>query len=150
MQSSPPALPARISLVTLGVRDVDAATAFYRALGWRYSDSSQPGVVSFLDTAGARLSLFGMDDLARDATVATPAAGAGFRGVTLAINLAAEAEVDAGLAAAAAAGGRIVKAAERVFWGGYSGYFADPDGHLWEVAYNPGWPLGDDGLPRLP
>jgi uncharacterized protein len=142
-------IPPKISLVTLGVRDVEAATAFYEQLGWRLSSASVPGDVSFFHTAGGILALWGHDELAADAEVeAEPAPR--FRGVALAINVASSDEVDAALAAAAAAGGTVVKPARLVEWGGYSGYFADPEGHLWEVAHNPGWPLGDDGLPILP
>ena len=141
-------IPARVSLVTLGVRDVAASTRFYQALGWELSSASMPGDVSFFKSAGAILALYGREPLAEDASV--PSAGEGFRAVSIAINVADRAQVDAALEAARTAGATIVKPAEAVFWGGYSGYFADPDGHLWEVAHNPGWPLGDDGLPVLP
>jgi uncharacterized protein len=145
-------VPARVSLVTLAVADVARSTAFYEALGWRASPASVPGDVTFLRTAGAILALWGAADLAADTGVdaAEGMPGAGFRGVALAINVASEAEVDAAFAAAAAAGAVIVKPPVRTDWGGYSGYFADPDGHTWEVAHNPGWPLGPDQLPRLP
>lgn len=142
-------VPARISLITLGVRDVEAATRFYRGLGFPLSSSSVPGVVSFFKTGGGLLGLFGVDDLAADAQV-EPRADSGFREVSLAINVADRAEVDAALNAAESAGARIVKPAQPTDWGGYHGYFADPDDHLWEVAHNPGWPLGPDGLPQLP
>jgi hypothetical protein len=142
-------VPARISLVTLGVRDVEASTRFYAGLGFTLSTSSVPGVVSFFKTAGGLLGLFGADDLAADAQV-EPGADTGFRGITLAMNVADRAEVDAALRTAESAGARIVKAAQPTEWGGYHGYFADPDDHLWEVAHNPGWPLGPDGLPQLP
>ena len=107
-----------------------------------------PGDVSFFRLGGAALALYGHDDLAADAlrpAVLAPA----FRGVTTAINVASADEVDAALAAAAAAGATIAKPGQRAEWGGYSGYFADPDGHLWEVAHNPYWPL-DDGRPAGP
>jgi catechol 2,3-dioxygenase-like lactoylglutathione lyase family enzyme len=140
---------ARISLITLGVRDVARSTAFYSALGWRPSSSSVDGEVSFFATAGARLALFGDDDLVADtALVAVPPTG--FRGVTLAINVDSAAAVDSALAEAETAGGTIAKPGAIAEWGGYSGYFADPDGHLWEVAHNPFWPLDADGLPVLP
>ncbi|RIJ77299.1 VOC family protein [Nakamurella silvestris] len=149
MTETSPGLVGRISLVTLGVRDLDAATAFYTALGWHRSTASVEGVVSFFGTDGARLSLFSTTDLAADAHVPAQAVPA-FRGVALAVNLESAAAVDAGFAAVLKAGGRVVRAAERTEWGGYSGYFADPDGHLWELAHNPGFPLGEDGLPQLP
>jgi uncharacterized protein len=142
-------VPAVISLVTLGVRDVAASTRFYQALGFELSPGSVEGEVSFFRTAGGRLGLFGHLDLAADAHVeARPAAG--FRGVSLAANVESPAAVDAALSAAAAAGATIPKPGQASEWGGYSGYFADPDGHLWEVAHNPFWPLGPDGLPQLP
>lgn len=143
------AVPARISLATLGVANVGRSTEFYRALGWRQSSASVPGVVSFFHTAGGLLSVYGATDLASD--VGLPAGEQhGFRATTLAINVDSADQVDAALAVAAAAGATIVKPAVEADWGGRSGYFADPDGHLWEVAHNPGFPLGDDGLPQLP
>jgi len=145
-------VPALISLVTLGVADVSRATAFYEALGWPLSSSSVPGEVSFFRTAGGLLALFGADALAADAMLDTGDAAAvpAFRGVSLAVNVESESEVDAALAAAVAAGGRLVKPPSKTEWGGYNGYFADPDGHLWEVAHNPFWPIGPDGRPVLP
>ncbi|HEX8630086.1 MAG TPA: VOC family protein [Catenuloplanes sp.] len=142
-------VPARLSLATLGVADVARATAFYEALGWPLSSASVPEVVSFFRTAGGLLSLFGVDDLAADATVEPPT-GSGFRGVALAINVDSPDDVDAALATAVQAGGTLVKPAQRASWGGYTGYFADPDGHLWEVAHNAGFPIGPDGRPTLP
>jgi predicted lactoylglutathione lyase len=141
-------IPARISLITLGVRDVRAATAFYRALGFEPSPASVEGEVSFFRTAGAILAVWGRDALAADANQSAPAGG--FTGTALAINLGSPDEVDAALADAVAAGGSVPKPAHATDWGGYSGYFADPDGHLWEVAHNPFWPLDERGLPQLP
>ncbi|WP_034796021.1 VOC family protein [Hyphomonas beringensis] len=135
-----------ITLVTLGVADVQASASYYEALGLKRAEASQEAVV-FFDMGGVALSLFGRDPLAEDAGV--PAGGVGFRAVTLAWNQADEASVDAAIDRAVAAGGTLVKAAEKVFWGGYSGYFADPDGHLWEVVYNPYAPLRDDGSMEL-
>jgi len=143
-----PVTPA-ISLVTLGVRDVAAATRFYQALGFPLSSASVPGVVSFFRTAGGLLGLYGADDLADDAQL--PRTGdAAFRGVTLAVNLGSREQVDAAIAAAEAAGARVIKAAQATEWGGYHAYFADPDGHAWELAHNPFWPLDERGLPVLP
>jgi catechol 2,3-dioxygenase-like lactoylglutathione lyase family enzyme len=142
-------VPARISLLTLGVSDVARSTAFYERLGWPLSSASVPGEVSFFRTGGGLLAVWGNDDLAADAG-RSDVAGPGFRGMSLAINCADRAEVDEAFRTAAEAGATITKAAEATEWGGYSGYFADPDGHAWEVAHNPGWPLGDDGLPQLP
>lgn len=140
-------LPQRLSLITLGVADIAKSRAFYEGLGWRAArtDSDE---VAFFEMNGVILGLFGRLPLAADANV--PHAGTGFNAVTLAINLASEAEVDAALAFAQRCGGRITKPAEKVFWGGYNGYFADPDGHLWEIAFNPFWPLDSNGRPLLP
>lgn len=142
-------IPAVISLVTLGVRDVPASTRFYQALGFELSPGSVDGEVSFFRTSGGRLGLYGEADLAADAQT-EPRTADGFRGVTLSINVDSPVAVDAALAAAAAAGAAIPKPGHAAEWGGYSGYFADPDAHLWEVAHNPFWPLGPDGLPQLP
>lgn len=131
----------RISLVTLGVSDLARSRAFYEeGLGWAPADAPE-GVV-FYQLPGMAFALFGRDDLAADAR--HPIDGS-FSGITLACNQRSEADVDRVFAQAEAAGARILKPAERVFWGGYSGYFADPDGHVWEVAYNPGWTLAEDG-----
>lgn len=137
----------RLSLVTLGVADVARARRFYEALGFSASGASQE-TVTFFPAGGVVLALYGRRALAEDATVAdsTP----GFSGVALAHNARSEREVDAVLAEAVAAGGRLVKPGQTAFWGGYSGYFADPDGHLWEVAYNPHFPLDERGAVRLP
>lgn len=141
-------VPARTSLVTLGVADVERAAAFYERLGWARSAASVPGVVAFVPTNGAVLGLWSATELAADLNLAGGEPGA-FRGVAIAINVESEAEVDRVLAEAEAAGATIRKPGTRADWGGYSGYFADPDGHAWEVAFNPGWPL-ENGVPRLP
>jgi predicted lactoylglutathione lyase len=144
-------LPARFSLATLGVRDVRRTTEFYQALGWPLSKASVPGEVSFFDTDGGILAIWGYEDLAKDAGVPTkPGADTGYRGTAYAINLDSPAEVDELLALAVKAGGRITRPAMSTDWGGYNGYFADPDGHLWEVAHNPHWPIGPNGRPILP
>jgi catechol 2,3-dioxygenase-like lactoylglutathione lyase family enzyme len=145
--------PARISLVTLAVADLEKTTAFYRALGWPQVLPATEDV-SFFRTAGSILSLYGLADLAADLAADAgvepePASGEPKIGRALAVNVASPAEVDAALAAAAA-GGRVVKPGQKVFWGGYSGYFADPEGNLWEVAHNPFWPLDERGLPVIP
>jgi predicted lactoylglutathione lyase len=142
-------VPAIISLVTLGVRDVASATRFYQALGFELSSASVEGEVSFFRTAGGRLALWGQDELAVDAHAEARRAD-GFRGVSLAINVGSTAAVDDALSVAAAAGATIARAAEATEWGGYNGYFADSDGHLWEIAHNPFWPFDADGLPQLP
>ncbi len=132
----------RISLVTLGVADMTAARTFYEKLGWQASGQSNDDV-TFFQAGGMILGLYGRAALAEDANVEDSRPG--FSGVTLAYNGRDKAEVDRVLAEAVAAGGTLIKAAEDVFWGGYSGYFADPDGHLWEVAFNPFFPIADDG-----
>jgi len=137
----------RLSVVTLGVEDLPRARRFYEALGWRVSPASNEHV-AFIDLNGVVLSLFGRAALAEDAKVS--AEGNGFRGFSLAHNVASKQEVDAVLAHAEGAGATIVNPAHDAFWGGYSGYFRDPEGFLWEVAWNPFWPLGEDGRVQLP
>ncbi|WP_395540535.1 VOC family protein [Neotabrizicola sp. sgz301269] len=139
--------PQRVTLITLGVADLAASRAFYARLGWAEHGQSQEGV-AFFQLNGAALALFGVSDLAADQ--GCPGAALGTGAITLAQNFASEAEVDAAYQAALAAGGTPLKAPEKVFWGGYSGYWADPDGHVWEVAMNPFWPLADDGSLTLP
>lgn len=143
-------VPPVISLVTLGVRDVVASTRFYEQLGFPKSSASVEGDVSFFHTAGGLLAVWGDEDLQQDAGAGDLVQPGTFRAVALAINVDSEQAVDAALAAAEQAGARIVKPAEATDWGGYQGYFTDPDEHHWEVAYNPFWPLGTNGLPRLP
>jgi predicted lactoylglutathione lyase len=143
-------VPAVVSLVTLGVRDVPAATAFYERLGFRRSSASVDGDVSFFHTAGGILAVWGADDLARDAGVDRVTEPGAFRGVAFAINVESDGAVDDALSAAEQAGGHIARPAEKTEWGGYQGYFTDPDGHYWEVAHNPHWPIGPDGRPQLP
>jgi predicted lactoylglutathione lyase len=137
----------RISLVTLGVADVQLSRAFYERLGWRASSASQTGI-TFFQLNGMALSLYGREALAEDAGVVV--APPGFSGVTLAHNARSKDEVDRLFAHAVASGARAVKQPQDVFWGGYSGYFADPDGHLWEVAFNPFFPLDEKGNLALP
>ena len=138
----------RLTVITLGVADVARARAFYEALGWRANAKEPSPDVAFFQMGAMVLALFGRAALAADAGVADSAPG--FSGVALAWNGASEADVDAALAEAVAAGARLVKPAHKTFWGGYSGYFADPDGHLWEVAHNPFWELTAEGAIRLP
>ncbi|HEV2088519.1 MAG TPA: VOC family protein [Cryptosporangiaceae bacterium] len=143
------AAPARVSFVTLGVADLARSTAFYQALGWSLSSSSVPGEVSFFGTAGAILALYGHQALAGDAGM-EPGELPEYRGVAVAMNCDGRAQVDATLAAAVAAGGTLRTPAGPTTWGGYVGHFTDLDGHLWEVADNPGMPIGPDGRPTLP
>jgi catechol 2,3-dioxygenase-like lactoylglutathione lyase family enzyme len=135
----------RVSLVTLGARDLARARAFYEALGWR--TGAEPGDdVVFFQAGGMILALWGRDELAADSGVED---GGGWGGVTLAYNVRSSAEVDEALREAEAAGATITRRGAETFWGGYSGAFVDPEGHAWEVAFNPHWTLGDDGSVRL-
>jgi catechol 2,3-dioxygenase-like lactoylglutathione lyase family enzyme len=135
----------RLSLVTLGVEDIERARAFYEALGW--SGQSPDGEVVFFQTGGMIFALWGRDKLTEDSAVAD---GGGWGGVTLAHCVASPAEVDEILATAEAAGATIGRPGAPTFWGGYSGVFIDPDGHPWEIAHNPGWVLEENGSIRLP
>jgi catechol 2,3-dioxygenase-like lactoylglutathione lyase family enzyme len=131
----------RLSLVTLGVTDLARARAFYQGLGWSPVDPGDDDVV-FFPAGGIVVALWDRGLLAAD-SVATDTGGWG--GVTLAHNVRSPQEVDAVLDQVRAAGGDILRTGAETFWGGYSGVFADPDGHRWEVAHNPGWRLADDG-----
>jgi predicted lactoylglutathione lyase len=137
----------RITVITLGVSDLKRSRAFYEAWGFKASSSSNENI-TFLDGGGLVLGLYPRAALAEDAHV--DAKGSGFGAVTLAQNVASKQAVDETLAAAVKAGARLLKPAQEVFWGGYSGYVADPDGHLWEVAFNPHWTLNAQGAVQLP
>ena len=135
----------RVSLVTLGVVDLERARAFYEALGW--TTGAQPGDdVVFFQAGGMIVALWGRAELAED-SVALDEGGWG--GITLAHNVRSSAEVDAVIEEARAAGARIVREPAETFWGGYSAVFHDPDGHPWEVAHNPGWTIAPDGSVEL-
>ncbi|MEO6473451.1 MAG: VOC family protein [Aeromicrobium sp.] len=132
----------RLSLVTLGVADLARARAFYEdGLGWTKGNSEEE--VAFYQLNGLVFALWTRADLAEDANITDT--GATFSGMALAFNTRSQDEVDELLAQAKTAGGTILKPAQEVFWGGYSGYFADPDGHAWEVAWNPGWAIDETG-----
>jgi catechol 2,3-dioxygenase-like lactoylglutathione lyase family enzyme len=135
----------RLSLVTLGVSDLARARAFYEQLGWKRTGDDAD--VVFFQSGGMVLALWGREQLAEDNTVED---GGGWGGVALAQNVRSPAEVDTVLAEAKAAGARIGREGAETFWGGYSGVFVDPDGHPWEVAFNPFWTIGDDGSTHLP
>jgi uncharacterized protein len=137
----------RLSLLTLGVDDVARSRRFYEALGFAASGPSNDDVAFYM-AGGVVLSLYSRAALVRDTGLTDDKAG--FSGITLAHNVRSEPEVAAVLAEAVAAGGRLVKASHKVFWGGTIGYFADPDGHLWEVAYNPDFPFDQAGNLQLP
>jgi len=135
----------RISLITLGVADLDRSMAFYGGLGWR--GSSPDGEVAFYQAGGMVFALWDRALLAADSGVPD---GGGYGGITLAHNVRSPAEVDAVLAEAEAAGATIARPGAATFWGGYSGVFRDPDGHPWEVAHNPRWRVAEDGTVTLP
>ncbi len=137
----------RIALVTLGVEDLARASAFYEAMGLKRSRASQ-ATIHFYDMDGVVLALFPNDMLAEDAGV--PGAGQGFRRQTLAWNVADEASVDAGFARVLAAGAASLKPPYKTSWGGYVGHFADTEGHLWEIAHNPFFPLHANGAVSVP
>jgi catechol 2,3-dioxygenase-like lactoylglutathione lyase family enzyme len=139
---------AILSLVTLGVSDLKRSIAFYEALGFRRKAKNADGV-GVLEAGAMSFAVWPANELAQDSN-ATVAEAPAFRGVALAWNCRSEAEIDAAIARARSAGATVPKAPQKTFWGGYAGYFADPDGHLWEVAHNPHWPLTDDGRLTLP
>jgi catechol 2,3-dioxygenase-like lactoylglutathione lyase family enzyme len=136
-----------VSLITVGVSDLARSKAFYTKLGFKPSSVGGDEVV-FLQAGAVALCLFPRESLACDADVC--AEGSGFRGIAIAHNVREKDEVDAVIAEAVAAGGTPVKLAHDAVWGGRSGYFADPDGHLWEVAWNPHFPLSADGALTVP
>lgn len=137
----------RISLITLGVRDLDHSIGFYERLGWKRSMLGAEGV-AFFQVGGLVLSLFPRDHLAQDAGLSPE--GSGFGGIALAYNTRSKHEVGKVLEEAKRAGARILKPAQDTFWGGYSGYFSDPDDYPWEVAWNPGFTITPEGAIRLP
>ncbi len=141
----------RLTMVTLGVRDLARSRRFYEeGLGWALGGGVE-GNVAFYQLGGILLGLYGLEALAEDAQLALPdlQPARNFGGITLAYNVRDRAAVDATLTEAEAAGATLLKPGQEVFWGGYSGYFADPDGHPWEVAHNPFWTLKDDGTVSL-
>jgi catechol 2,3-dioxygenase-like lactoylglutathione lyase family enzyme len=130
----------RLSLVTLGVRDLDRARTFYEAMGWRRTGADAD--VVFFQAGGMVVALWSRTSLAEDSMVTDPG---GWGGVTLAYNTRSDEEVDSVIEEARAAGATIGREPATTFWGGYSGLFIDPDGHPWEVAHNPGWTIDDAG-----
>jgi predicted lactoylglutathione lyase len=136
----------RLSLVTLGVRDLERSRAFYEALGW-HTRAAPGDEVVFFQAGRMVVALWSREQLAEDSGVAD---AGGWGGITLAHNVASPEEVDRAIAEAEAAGATIPRHGAPTFWGGYSGVFIDPDGHPWEVAHNPRWTLGEDGSVTLP
>lgn len=139
---------SKVNLITLGVMDVErSATFFENVMGWERSPASHPGMVIFAP-GGVAVSLYPASELAADAGLECCELP-GFRGLTLSHNTRSEKEVDEMLERAEKSGGTIVKPAQKVFWGGYHGYFSTPDGHLFEVAYNPFWEFDSHGNLKL-
>jgi catechol 2,3-dioxygenase-like lactoylglutathione lyase family enzyme len=136
-----------VSFITLGVADLVRSRLFYTTLGWKESSASQ-AEIAFFNAGTVVFGLFQRAALAEDANV--PATGSGFPGFTLAHNVDSEDAVIRTLAEAVAAGATLTRPAEKVFWGGFRGYFADPDGFLWEVCFNPFFPLDAQGHVQLP
>jgi uncharacterized protein len=133
----------RISMITLGVSDLAASIKFYQE-GLGFPKMESPPEVAFFTLNGSWLGLYNRESLANDATVS--AKGSGFTGITLSHNVAEESEVDAIIEHAVSVGATLVKSAQKAAWGGYSGYFKDPDGYLWEIAFNPYFWVGpEDG-----
>jgi len=139
-------MDSRISLITLGVADIDRARAFYDALGW--SGQSPDGEVVFYQAGNMILALWDRAKLAEDSAIENDSGGWG--GVTLAYNVRSPEEVDAVIEEAVRAGARLGRPGGATFWGGYTGIFIDPDGHPWEVAHNPAWSIAEDGSISLP
>jgi uncharacterized protein len=137
----------RVSLITLGVEDLARSKAFYGALGWSGQEVEE---TVFFQAGGSAVVLWGWDKLADDTGVDPRSEAGGFGGMALAQNVRSPGEVDEIIAAAERAGGRITRPPQPTSYGGYAGYFADPDGHLWEIAHNPGFTLADDGTLTLP
>ena len=143
-------VPARLSIVTLGVEHLARSIAFYEALGWERRASSVPDVIAWFSLGSCYLGVFRRDELAADAAIADAGAAPRFGGVTLAINLESDAAVEAAIETARSAGATVLKPAAMAIFGGLSGYFADPDGHPWEVAHNPDFPLDPEGRITIP
>jgi uncharacterized protein len=137
----------RVSIITLGVADLKRSGEFYERMGWRRTTSKAEGII-FFQAGGMALALYPRHELAKDANVSPE--GNGFNGISLAYNARSRTEVDAVLREAAGAGAQILKPAQEAFWGGYSGYFSDLDGFLWEVAWNPFFPIAEGGSIRIP
>ncbi|MFI2649615.1 VOC family protein [Micromonospora fulviviridis] len=136
----------RVSLITLGVADLARARAFYERLGWRGQEVEE---TVFFQAGGLAVVLWGRSRLVDDAGLADPG-GDGFGGLSLAQNVRSRAEVDEILGRAAEAGATVTRPARDTFYGGYAGCFTDPDGHVWEIAWNPGFPLAEDGSLTVP
>jgi uncharacterized protein len=142
-------IPARVSIITLGVTDLARSKAFYEALGWEAVSSSVPGVIAWFRTAETYLGIHPYEALADDGRM-EPGPREGFGGVTFAINLEGDDAVREAFAAALAAGATPLKEPTPAIFDGLSAYFADPDGYVWELAHNPHFPIGEDGRIKIP
>jgi len=145
-RASVTSMEPRVSLITIGVGDLERSRKFYEALGWRTDSKPEDGVV-FFQSGSMVFGLWSREELAKDSEVVD---NGGWGGITLACNVSSPAEVDAFLAKARDAGAQIAREGGETFWGGYNGVFLDPDGHPWEIAHNPFWSLEADGSVRLP
>ncbi len=150
MNEKPPQPVARLTMVTLGVSNMRAGIAFYEALGFTRKFKATGEAVAFFETGGTAIGLFPWDELARDVTLPGQPRPQAFRGMTLAWNCRTTEEVDAVLDFAISKGASLLKPAQKTDYGGYSGYFGDPDNHPWEVVVAPGIEVGDDRRVRLP
>jgi hypothetical protein len=150
MNDKPPEPVARLTMVTLGVSNMRASIAFYEALGFTRKFKATGEVVAFFDTGGTAIGLFPWDQLAQDVTLPERPRPQAFRGMTLAWNCRSMEEVDSVLDFAVSKGASLLKRAHKTDYGGYSGYFADPDNHPWEVVVAPGIAVGDDRRVQLP
>lgn len=138
----------RINLICLGVRNMEKSLAFYKSIGFQTFEKENNPVIIFFNNQGSKLELYPIEELAKDINAESPPllSAGGFSGITLACNMKSEAEVDQLMELVALQGGNIVKKPEKVFWGGYSGYFQDPDGYYWEVAYGPSWEFDENDM----
>lgn len=137
----------RINLITLGVKDIQKSLEFYRdGLGYRISSEEENPQIVFFNNNGTKLALYPLEELAKDINDENPPNRTGFSGITLAFNAKSQEEVDEVIVKAEKAGGNIVKSPRKAFWGGYSGYFTDPDSYYWEVAYSDGWKFDENDM----
>jgi predicted lactoylglutathione lyase len=138
----------RVNLISLGVKDISKSLKFYKDIGFKTYERENNPVVAFFDNQGTKLELVPIKNLAKDINPKNPPeiATGGFRGITLTINLKSQQEVNAFMETVSVSGGVIVKQPEIVFWGGYSGYFQDPDGYYWEAAYGPAWKFDSNDM----
>ncbi|MDR1693627.1 MAG: VOC family protein [Lactobacillaceae bacterium] len=138
----------RINLVCLGVRNIEKSLSFYKSIGFKTHEKENSSVIVFFDNEGSKLELYPIEELAKDINPENPPPiyQNGFGGITLACNMKSEKDVDDFIKLVEKYGGKIVKKPQKVFWGGYSGYFQDPDGYYWEAAYGPNWKFDENNM----